>query len=155
MVLAVYSEDNDLEVMLKPWHVRESQRSPPPNLLWSIVGRRRSSFSCLTGFDLVGGVRSIHFVNFFLKIWVCTLKSTHATPKIAYEGFVGVGGETRDTKMFVCVFIIISIYLFYLSWSLPPGLITRTQMWFMVLPNRKTWSRHGTQPVGDFLLISS
>ena len=31
MVLAVYSEDNDLEVMLEPWHVREPQR--PPHLI--------------------------------------------------------------------------------------------------------------------------
>jgi hypothetical protein len=28
-------------------------------------------------------------------------------------------------------------------------------MWFMVLPNRKTCSQHGTQPVGDLLLMSS
>lgn len=62
---------------------------------------------------------------------------------VLVRGLLEVGEEARDIKM-----------SYYLG-AYPQELLTWTYMWCMALPNRKTCSQHGTQPVGDLLLISS
>jgi hypothetical protein len=79
MVLAVYSEDNDLEVMLEPCRACKGASTTTSTLLLVVDrGYKTFEFILLTAFDLVRGVRSIHFLNFCLGTWVCTSYSTDA-----------------------------------------------------------------------------
>lgn len=103
MVLAVYSEDNDLEVMLEPWHVREPQRPPPPNCLWSIVGRRRSSSSCW--------LRSILYGEWgasILKISAWEFGFAHHIPQMLHQWVLvrGLLGWVKRQGIQKCVFVL-------------------------------------------------